>query len=159
MIELKLEDSVIKGYHHFQIKPPLNTLLKVDLEYTNIHDEDASLVWIPQIDDFPSSMHGQVTDPQRFLKLSDIAGLPIGHVPRGLAGTFRAIIESGGSVSAIAKGEPCQSFPPWPSVHDVGGGAVIPCDYVIKSENQNHVDLLKNALSAMPEKDAMSLIV
>ena len=137
MIEMKVEDSVVKGYHHFQIKPPINTVLKVDLEYTNVHDENAALVWIPPIEEFPSSMHGQVTHSQRFFKLIDIAGLPIGHVPRGLAGAFREVIESGGSVSAVAKGEPCQSFPPWPAVHDIGEGAFIPCDYVIQSKNRH----------------------
>jgi len=80
-------------------------------------------------------------------------------VPRGLAGTFRTIIESGGSISAIVTGEPCQSFPPWPVAHEVGGGAVIPCDYMIETRNQDHVTMLQTALDSMPEKDAMILSV
>ena len=49
MFDIKIIDSVVKGYHHFQIKPPMNIVLNVDLEYTNVHDENAALIWIPYI--------------------------------------------------------------------------------------------------------------
>ena len=159
MFEISIQDSVIKGYHHFKIKPPDGVLLRIDLEYTNVHDENAALVWIPELRDIPQNMHSIVTDAARFLKLSDIAGLPIGHVPRGLAIAFRQIIEYGGSVSALSKGEPRQTFPPWPAPHETGGGAVIPCDYFIKTEAEKHVVLLKETLNNMPEKTAMTLSV
>ncbi|KAH3724252.1 hypothetical protein DPMN_050067, partial [Dreissena polymorpha] len=69
--------------------------LNVDLEYTNLHDENAAL-------DFPPEIRQNVTDQSRFLRLCDIAGLPIGHVPRGLAGAFRKIIE----LEALHPGKP-----------------------------------------------------
>lgn len=37
-----------------------------------------------------------VTDEKRQLKLSDDAGLPIGHVPRCLSDFFCTIIDQGG---------------------------------------------------------------
>jgi len=137
LLRLNLQHSGIKGYHHFKIKPSKNVSLQVDLEYTNVHDVNAALVWVPSLNELPTELHNATSDPARHLKVSDIGGLPVGHVPRGLAGTFRTIIESGGSISAIVTGKPCQSFPPWPVAHAVGGGAVIPCDYMIETRNQD----------------------
>jgi len=48
-------------------------------------------------------------------QLSDIAGLPIGHAPRVLAGFFWTVLDEDGSVYAVATGELCHSFPPWPA--------------------------------------------
>jgi hypothetical protein len=36
-----------------------------------------------------------VTDHQRELTISDIAGLPMGHVPKGIAGAFQTIMDTG----------------------------------------------------------------
>lgn len=50
-----LENSVVKGYHAYQIKPPITdppTKLRVDREYTNIVDRDACLVWLPELEEF-----------------------------------------------------------------------------------------------------------
>ena len=80
-----IDESVIKGYHHFKIRPPYITpmpQLSIDREYTNIKDINACLVWLPPIGSFPSEVQEMVTDEKRKLKLSDIAGLPIGHVPK-----------------------------------------------------------------------------
>lgn len=83
-----VKNSVVKGYHAFKIKPPLDTQLIVDREYTNINDKDACLIWVPELTTFDSNLYDMVTDEQKNLKLSDIAGLPIGHVPRVLASCF-----------------------------------------------------------------------
>jgi len=58
----------------------------VDKEYTNIIDRDACLVWLPELEEFDDKLHDMITDHLRHLKLSDIAGLPIRHAPRVLAG-------------------------------------------------------------------------
>ena len=80
---LYIKHAVVKGYHAFQIKPPISLVkMTVDREYTNIHDENACLVWLPLLDQFPDIMHDTVTDDKTHFKLSDIAGLPIGHIPR-----------------------------------------------------------------------------
>ena len=42
----------------------------------------ACVVWITDLQDVNDNMHNLVTDVKRHLKLSDIAGLPIGHVPQ-----------------------------------------------------------------------------
>ena len=65
-----LSNSVIKGYHAFKIRPPITTpptRLQVEPEYTNIHDTDACLVWLPSLESFPESLHGTVTDDKRQL--------------------------------------------------------------------------------------------
>lgn len=86
-----IDKSVIKGYHAFKIRPPYIThvpQLFIDREYTNVKDEYAWLVWLPQLESFPPDIHDMVTDEKRQLKLSDVAGLPIGHVPRCLSQFF-----------------------------------------------------------------------
>lgn len=106
----------------------LATKLKVDLEYTNIKDENASLVWIPGLDTFPKDTHDTIIDPDRHLKLSDIAGLSEGHAPWSLSSVFLQLIESSHVICAEPTEEPRKSFPPWLAVHEKGGGAVIPCN-------------------------------
>ena len=53
-------------------------------EYSNLHDRDTCLVWVPEQSSFTEEQQQLVTDAKRHLKLGDIVGLPIGHVPRGL---------------------------------------------------------------------------
>jgi hypothetical protein len=136
--------------------------LPVDLEYTNISDVHASLVWIPELSSFPVDAHDVVTDTKRKLKLTDVAGLPIGHSPRGLSFAFRQLLEIDCSIHAIALADPCPSFPPWPLVKEKGGGIVILCDYIITC-SADRVDYVKGiiskAISNMPEKDAMAMEV
>jgi hypothetical protein len=36
--------------------------------------------------------------PNIFLKLFDIADLPVGHVPRSLAGLCRSVLDEGGNI-------------------------------------------------------------
>ena len=78
-------------------------------EYTYIIDRDACLVWLPELEEFDDKLHDMITDHQRHLKLSDIAGLPIEHAPRVLADFFWTVLDEDGSVYAVATGELCQS--------------------------------------------------
>lgn len=126
-----LKNSVIKGYHVFKIRPPYTnpaTRLTVDREYTNRHDEHACLVWLPALDTFSIDMHNMFTDEKRQLKLTDIAGLPIGHVPKCLSSVFRHVLDEGGEIHAEVTGEPVPSFAPWPEPQSEGGGVVLPCN-------------------------------
>ena len=127
-----LKNSVIKGYHVFQIRPPKTnppTLLTIDREYTNTHDASACLVWLPSLETFPEDIHDQFTDEKRQLMLSDVAGLPVGHVPKCLSELFCDFMDHGGKIFAEVTGDPIPSFPPWPSKDQEGGGIVLPCHY------------------------------
>lgn len=163
--EIWIKNSVIKGYHVYEIRPPTVAMstnrLMVDLEYINIVDPHVSLVWVPEISTFPNELHEITTDAKRHLQLKDIAGLPIGHAPRGLGFVFRQLIERGCRVEAIALGDPCPSFPPWPPVMEKGGGVVIPCDYIISSVSKDYLneakELIISTLSNMPEREAMAV--
>ena len=160
---ITIENSVIKGYHAFKIRPPHTepkTRLRVDREYTNINDRDACLVWIPELSTFDETLHSMVTDHQRNLMLSDVAGLAIGHVPRILASCFRDLLDSRADIYATAMGDPVQSFPPWPAPSEKGGGAVIPCSYTITVKNvPETLELLKKTMSTMPEGSVMNIKV
>ena len=158
-----MKNSVIKGYHVYEVKPPRTnppTRLVVEREYTNIHDVNASLVWIPELANFNQDLHDMYTDQKRFLKLSDVAGLPVGHVPLGLGGAFRKLLDKSCSIFSEPIGDPCASFPPWPPTHEKGGGVVIPCDYIVlcAATKLNFVrETLSAAVMEMPERDAMSI--
>lgn len=91
----EINKCVVKGYHAFKIRPPFTsppTRLLVDREYSNIKDVNACLVWLPPLNKFPPHMHDNITDAKRQLKLSDIAGLPIGC----LSSHFRDVLDNGG---------------------------------------------------------------
>ncbi|XP_052759924.1 uncharacterized protein LOC128202810 [Mya arenaria] len=161
---IELHKSVIKGYHAYKIRPPFTkqpTRLIVDREYTNIKDLNACLVWIPSLDQFPQNVHEMVTDTKRFIKLSDIADLPIGHVPRSLAGLFRSVLDEGGEIFAEATGEPVPSFPPWPAPNEEGGGVVLPASYFIYAKQNIKMvsSQLKNLLNALKEGSGMMVVL
>ncbi|KAH3712632.1 uncharacterized protein LOC127858876 [Dreissena polymorpha] len=66
--KMTLKNSVIKGYHAFEIRPPMilpRCLLNGEPEYTNIKDVCACLVWIPELDFFAPDIHGMITDDKR----------------------------------------------------------------------------------------------
>ncbi|XP_060564361.1 uncharacterized protein LOC132723619 [Ruditapes philippinarum] len=130
--KILLKNCVIKGYHVFQIRPPKTnppTQLTIDREYTNTHDANACLVWLPPLETFPEHIHDQFTDEKRQLILSDVARSPIGHVPKCLSEVFCDVMDNGGKIFAEVTGDPVPSFPPWPSKDQEGGGIVLPCQY------------------------------
>ncbi|KAL9977144.1 hypothetical protein ACROYT_G014517, partial [Oculina patagonica] len=83
-----VSNVVIKGYHKFQIRPPQIVRLPVTKEYGNRHDPHACSVWVPELEKIPSNLRNQITDEKRGERVSTIAGLPIGRVPRGLSSCF-----------------------------------------------------------------------
>jgi hypothetical protein len=163
--EIQIKHSVIKGYHAYKIRPPIhcNVPLRVDREYLNISDTNAMLCWIPSLNSYVPHQHDMTTDEKRILKLQDIVDLPVGHVPRGLAGAFRSIMDTSDkcAISAFPTGEPCPSFPPWPPVNQKGGGVVIPADFTVTCPEEHYaafLQLLRTTLNAMPERQAMVLV-
>ena len=109
--------------------------IRVNKEYTYIIDRDACLVWLPELEEFDDKLHDMITDHQKHLKLSDIAGLHIEHAPRVLAELFWTVLDEDGSVYAVATGELCQSFPPWSApgvVVEQFDNSLINCDYPVK---------------------------
>lgn len=49
-------DTLIKGYHKFQIRPPQCVLLQVMKEYGNKHDPNACLIWVPKLDKISTNL-------------------------------------------------------------------------------------------------------
>lgn len=43
MVRIIISNAVIKGYHDFQIKPPMSLVLKVTKEYGNKYDQHACI--------------------------------------------------------------------------------------------------------------------
>lgn len=155
-----MKNSIIKGYHIYKVKHPTTnpaTRLTVEKEFSHPRDPSACLVWIPPLSDMSTDLQDMYTDPKRYLY---VAGLPIGRVPHEFSGTLRLFMEKWCVISSEPIGMPCHSFPPWPQVHEKGGGAVIPCDYFIKRSPcmvQFVKDTLQSDVNQMKEKDAMSI--
>ena len=111
------------------------------------------------MDTFSIDMHNMFTDEKRQLKLSDIAGLPIGHVPKCLSSVFRHDLDEGGEIHAEVTGEPVPSFAPWPEPQSEGGGVVLPCNYIISKTNITVLhDKLFNLLKGLKEGSCMELV-
>lgn len=83
-----IKNAVVKGFHEFQIRPPPTLQLPVTKEYGNKYDPHSCLVWVPEIDKIPNNLLNEVTDHKRGERVRNIAGLPIGRVPKGLSSCF-----------------------------------------------------------------------
>lgn len=79
------------------------------------------------------------------MKLADIAGLPVGHVPRVLASCVYKVLACGVG-NATVTCDPVQSFLPWPAPSERGGGTVTLCEYIL------HVSDEENVLTMLKEK-------
>jgi hypothetical protein len=99
MAKIVIENAVIKGYHVFQIRPPLNLSLPVTKEYGNKHDPSACLVWVPELHFIPEAVWYTVTDAKRGETVQTIAGLPIGRVPWGLSKCFSELLSSSDTIT------------------------------------------------------------
>lgn len=102
---------------------------------------------------------------KRNLKLSDIAGLPVGHAPRGLSLAFLQLIEYNCQIHALTidNRRPMPKFPSMTPYYEKGRGrAVIPCDYVSKCSQDiiNYAKkVISNAIGQRPERKDMALEV
>ena len=91
MVQIVIKNAVVKGYHEYQIRPPISLPLPVTKEYGNKHDSNACLVWVPELNNIPVAIWSHVTDIKRGETVT-IAGLPIGRVPQGLSSCFRQLL-------------------------------------------------------------------
>jgi len=90
-----------------------------------------------------------ITDHQRHLKLSDIAGLPIGHAPRVLVGFFWTVLDEDGSVYAVATGELLSGHLPGQHLGWWWSSYPFNCSYYIKrtpSKFEYNLSLLSSTL-------------
>ena len=92
-----VNNAVIKGYHEFKIRPPQSVRLPVTKEYGNRHEPHACLEWVPELEKIPSNLRNKITDEKRDERVSTIAGLPIGRVPRGLSSCFWDLLSRHGT--------------------------------------------------------------
>jgi len=62
----------------------------------------------------------------------DVTGLPTENVTRELTICFRELLDDGGTYHAEPYGEPAPSSSSWTEQHKVGGGVILPCNYIIR---------------------------
>lgn len=63
------------------------------------------MIWIPELESIPPEIRTVVTDIKGGETVETIAGLPIGHVPRGLSSRFWELLSSPDvdSISVVRK--------------------------------------------------------
>lgn len=66
--------------------------------------------------------------------------------------------------SSVSKqtGDPCQNFPPLPAPQSRGGGAVIPCSFIISVTEDgrlNVVEKIQSALNSIDEKSVIKITI
>lgn len=89
MSVLTVENSEIKGYHHFQRRPIPEIGLQVLPEEQNIWDSNAMAIYMPRIADIPKELHNYVTRTKSSRhpedqRVCDIAGMMVGRVKANL---------------------------------------------------------------------------
>ncbi|KAM7434633.1 hypothetical protein ABFA07_015321 [Porites harrisoni] len=164
MIKVVVSKAVIKGYHIFQIRPSPLLDLQVTKEYGNKHDKYACLIWVPELELIPRNMWSIVTDAKRGERVETIAGLPIRRVPQGLSSCLWELLSFPhvASIDCKQAGHPCQSFSPWPVPQSPGGGAVIPCSFIINVKDDQQLVVLERVQSAvnnMAERSVLKITI
>jgi len=81
-------------------------------------------------------------DNKRQLVLFDVTGISTENVPRELATCFREVLDNGGTIHAEPFGEPAPSPLHWPEQHEVGGGVILLCNFIITSLPSTNVQKL-----------------
>ena len=70
------------------------------------------------------------------------------------------MLDNGGTVYAETIGDPVPNAYPWPAAHEVGGGVVLPCNYLIKpaANDSSTYDSLTVILSGMTAGSSMTIV-
>ena len=99
---VKIENSHIKGYHIFRVRPHPEIIMLVTPEANNPKDETAMQITMPKLDEIPTAFHDVVTRPRPRKKeretdqhVRDIAGRMVGRVPANLCRIFRGFLRNG----------------------------------------------------------------
>ncbi|KAJ8023034.1 hypothetical protein HOLleu_38100 [Holothuria leucospilota] len=162
-VKIKIQNSVIKGYHEYKIAPPIELPLRLTPQYANIHDEEAVLVWMPNEHSINEEILKSKNSQGITIKeLVNPVSVIIGHVPRGLGRLLKQCMDKNVQVTCLATGKPRQSFPPWPHFSQKGGGVVIPCEYILtckKNEAQELISKIKSSFQNVQGGEGMKISV
>jgi len=141
MMAVQITNGMIKGFHEFGIKLPVGCRVNVEREDSSVaKDEYALLCKVPQ--DLDEETKGTVMrskSKRKEYRVSDVMGKTIGRVQYFLNKTFIQLLEEGKvkSVNGCITGEPTASRKPpttqkWQRNRQAGGGAVIPCSWILQ---------------------------
>lgn len=173
MKDLTIIKSNIKGYHHFKVRPHEDIEMDVELDVDNSYDPSAMSVSMPKLDCIPLYLHEVVTREERGRdkeqRVRDTAGRQVGRVPANLCKLFRKLLKNGEVIRVVchSKSLPCLSEVPesqqkyrrnhfGKDKDRRGGGAVIPCCYVLKCRDQSYNKVKEFMHAALKRGDFQS---
>ena len=95
-----INNSNIKGYHYFKVRPHREIKMNVEKEVGNVRDESAMVIKMPPLQQISKSYHFDVTRPsksprERDQRVIDVAGNVVGRVPANLCRIFRRLLDCG----------------------------------------------------------------
>ena len=97
-MKIAIQDSFIKGYHIFCIRPHPEVTMVVRQEENNKFDHNIHSLWMPSMADIPILFRGAVTRPAKNGKpeqtVAEIAGRMVGRVPANLGEVFKDLKDS-----------------------------------------------------------------
>ena len=144
---IRVSNSSIKGYHFFKRRPHLEVKLLVKTDIHNTYDENAMVVMMPALDAIPSTLHEvilkEARGKEKCQKVKDNANKIIGRVPANVCKLFAELLKQrmiqevhcfATSIPTLSRSvDPKTSFKRRPNSGKdrEGGGAVIPCEYII----------------------------
>ena len=92
-MKVKIENTFIKGYHVYRVRPHAEIAMIVKPEEVNDLDDNAMGIWMPPLTDIPVSYHYSITRPAKNYaaaqRVIDIAGMFVGRVPANFGKVFR----------------------------------------------------------------------
>ena len=144
------DESCIKGYHRFKIRPHKEIVMDVKIEIGNKLDHNAMIVKLPLLEDITPTLHKEITKEERGKEkehqtVESTAGKVVGRVPANLCKLFKGFCEKKIIIKCQATGDPTTSIHP-PSKQSFkkykhgkdreGGGDVVPCKYIYISRGK-----------------------
>ena len=96
---VKVNESSIKGYHNFKIRPHPEIEMVVERDVTNIYDPHAMIIKMPELKKIPSSFYKAITKSARGKEkaqtVEEIAGETVGRVPANVCKLFNKLLQEG----------------------------------------------------------------
>ena len=87
-MKVKIENSFIKGYHIYRIRPHMDVAMNIRHEEDNKYDPDSHSVFMPDLEQIPTSFHSAITAQAKKGRaeqtVRQIAGKMVGRLPANL---------------------------------------------------------------------------
>ena len=161
---ITIENSSIKGYHVFKIRPHNDIEMIVTEDNENSYDPYAMVVQMPEEGSIPKELLEDVTreakEGMATQTVKSIASKTVGRVPANLGKIFRNLISARdvSKITCVSQNKPTlsripparQSYKRYVERKDRrGGGAIIPCKYMLRCPDAIYIRVKEFLIAAL----------